>query len=498
MERYDIIVVGAGPGGVTVASLLANAGQKVLLVDKNERPGGRMMTLRREGFSYELFPINCVPQHNSLFEELSRVLGKQDRVRLILGDDFGIGTLFYEDRAGKLTSWRMGFRFPEVLKMLGFLGVKPWRLRSLWQMARVAGKLASMTEADIAKLYTLSAMAYLDSLGPMPPGFRTFLLATFGEGAFEMTSDRVAAGEMVRMFQTTVRGSGGRYYEGGVGHFFEVMAQTVEEKGGKILMNTRVASIDVREGKAVGITTQNGEAYAAPVVVSNGGIRQTVLGLVGEDHFDREYVERIKGLESNLACVGYRYFTSRPVLATPMMVLFPEGCVSTYGEFEAMERGDAKPEKGYIYLGTTSLYPGMAPQNRQVIYAVASCLPDPGVDPGPYLAYIEKGVRKMAPQLYEPGVIARTEVMTPALVPSLGNDAILPGQGGEAYGIANSLGQAGPRRPGGDTPIGGLYVVGNDTEGFGLGTHQAVDSGFRVYGKVMGWLAETGKAEVEA
>ena len=83
MEHYDVIVVGAGPGGTTAASLLANAGRKVLLIDKNQKPGGRMMTINRDGFSYELFPINCVPQYNSLFEKLSQTLGKQDQVKLI-------------------------------------------------------------------------------------------------------------------------------------------------------------------------------------------------------------------------------------------------------------------------------------------------------------------------------------------------------------------------------------------------------------------------------
>lgn len=290
---------------------------------------------------------------------------------------------------------------------------------------------------------------------------------------------------MVKMFQQTVKGSGGRYYEGGVGHFFEVMAQRVAETGGKILMNTRVASIDIENGKVFGVTTEVGIKCKAPVVIRNAGIRQTVLKLAGERHFDAAYIKRIKSLESNLACVGYRYFTSRPVLKEPMMVLFPEGCVSEYEEFEAIERGERKPDSGYIYLGTTSLYPNMAPMGRQVIYAVVSCVPDLKVDSAPYLAYIEKGVKKIAPELYEPGVIARTEIMTTATVPGVGIDAILPEQGGEAYGIANSLGQAGPQRPKAETPIEGLYVVGNDTEGFGLGTHQAVDSGFKVYEKVM-------------
>lgn len=44
MEKYDVIVIGAGPGGSAAAALLAREGKKVLLVDKNKSAGGRMMT----------------------------------------------------------------------------------------------------------------------------------------------------------------------------------------------------------------------------------------------------------------------------------------------------------------------------------------------------------------------------------------------------------------------------------------------------------------------
>jgi len=433
-----------------------------------------------------LFPINCVPQYNSLFEKLSKVLGKQDDVKLILGDDFGIGKLFYETPDGKINGWMMGFGLSNLVKMLGFTNVRPWHFRSITRMIRIAKKIIKMKPDEINKLYSISAMDYIDSLEPMPIGFRTFMLATFGEGAFEMTSDRVAAGEMVKMFQQTVKGSGGRYYEGGVGHFFEVMARTVEKNNGSIVMNTRVKSIDTDGGKVFGITTEDGKQYLAPLVISNAGIRQTVLKLVSENNFSSEYLDKIKSLESNLACVGYRFFTNKPVLKYPMMVLFPEGCASRYSEFEKIESGETKPENGYIYVGTTSLYPNMAPIGKQVIYAVMSCVPSTDVDPKPYLEYIENGARKIVPELFEPDVIYHTEIMTTAIVPGVGNDEILPGQGGESYGIANTLGQAGPDRPKGDTPIKGLYIVGNDTAGFGLGTHQAVDSGFKVFEMITG------------
>ena len=101
------------------------------------------------------------------------------------------------------------------------------------------------------------------------------------------------------------------------------------------------------------------------------------------------------------------------------------------------------------------------------------------MDVRPYLDYVEKLVRKLAPDLYDH--IERVEVMSPATVLSVGNESVMEGQGGESYGIAMSVGQSGRKRPGAKSPLPGLYYVGNDVEGTGLGTHMAVDSGFKVF-----------------
>jgi prolycopene isomerase len=393
-----------------------------------------------------------------------------------------MGKIIYEDKKGNIRDWTTN---PNQMGMLSMFGVRWYKPLSFIRTIELFQKMASLKPEEIEKLYTISAMDYLDNFKKIPAGIRTYLLATFGEGMFEMTSDRVAAGEMVKMFQQAMKGSGGRYYEGGIGHFFEVMAQTVEEKGGTMLMGTRVASVDIENGAVKGITTEKGEHFYAPVVVSNAGLRQTILKLAGEKHFQSSYIEKIKSYESNLACVGYRFFINKPLLKNPTLVFFPEGCVSKYEEFEKMARGETKPQSGYIYLGTTSLHPKTAPEGKQCVYAVVSCAPDPKLDPAPYLEYIDKGIRKIMPELYDSGCIEKTEIMSPASVPAVGNDVLFEGQGGESYGIANTIGQAGPDRPKGDTPVKGLYITGNDAGGFGLGTHQAVDSGFNIFDMVM-------------
>ena len=39
-SKYDVIIIGAGIGGLVCGCYLAKAGMKVLIVEKNAKPGG--------------------------------------------------------------------------------------------------------------------------------------------------------------------------------------------------------------------------------------------------------------------------------------------------------------------------------------------------------------------------------------------------------------------------------------------------------------------------
>jgi len=69
----------------------------------------------------------------------------------------------------------------------------------------------------------------------------------------------------------------------------------------------------------------------------------------------------------------------------------------------------------------------------------------------------------------------------PAQVAAISRDPVLPGLGGEAVGLAVTVGYCGKNKPSPKTPLSGLFYVGHDAGGgFFLGTHQAVSSGLRV------------------
>ncbi len=52
-DEYDAIIIGAGIGGLVCGCYLAKAGMKVLIVEKNNKPGGYCISFKKSGFHFD-------------------------------------------------------------------------------------------------------------------------------------------------------------------------------------------------------------------------------------------------------------------------------------------------------------------------------------------------------------------------------------------------------------------------------------------------------------
>jgi phytoene desaturase len=54
--RKNIVVVGAGLGGLSTALRLAKQGYSVEIIEKNEQAGGRLNRIEKDGFVFDTGP----------------------------------------------------------------------------------------------------------------------------------------------------------------------------------------------------------------------------------------------------------------------------------------------------------------------------------------------------------------------------------------------------------------------------------------------------------
>ena len=80
----NIIVIGAGYGGLVASALLAKEGHKVTVIEKNEQAGGKASLLKKDGFQFDMGPSWYMwPQ---VFENFFSEFGMDASPELIGGD----------------------------------------------------------------------------------------------------------------------------------------------------------------------------------------------------------------------------------------------------------------------------------------------------------------------------------------------------------------------------------------------------------------------------
>lgn len=478
-ETYDVIVIGAGFGGSACAGLLAHRGLRVLLLEKNARAGGKAMSLSKNGFTYTAWVVIGAPVIDNLYESVARELGVADLAKLVAPGHQGAIYRSPDGRYSQLPDMPVGESDPIVI--FDWLGIpEDDRGAAIAMFA----EMTMMPPEEIEQLHDVSFHDWITARG-VPRSLYAFLVSLCCDGMFMVPVDMLEAAEAIRSLQAMFLRHGGMFCRGGFGQVAEAYCEAVRRSGGRVLMKTRTERVLVEGGRVTGVVTADA-TFRAPIVVSNAGIQPTVTKLVGEEHFPADYVRRNRELVPSWALLGYRYFLKRPVIAVPYGVVFSDESPWSRERLEKAARGEASRE-GVLYYEVPSNYdPDAAPAGKQIVLTGSFCPPSPQMTAAEIEAWAAAGEKVLFDAF--PGfadAIESKDLYTPRDVSNLTRDSVFPGQGGETIGLGQIVGQCGPGKPAIQAPVDGLFFVGCDAGGTGVGTQQAIESGMVVADAVM-------------
>jgi phytoene dehydrogenase-like protein len=475
-DRFDVIVVGAGFGGAACAGLLAKRGLQVLLLEKNAKAGGKAMAFSKRGFVYTPWVVITAPIQGNAFEKVLKELGMEDRVELVTPDPSG-GAIFKNSRGEYVPMPPMPADTPADPNVIfDWLEVpEPQRGAALAAMTEIT----LMAPERIDEHDDVSFAEFLTRYD-LPKAVYGYLVGSIHDACFVCPADVVAASEAIRVLQMIFLRSGGLFAKGGIGRVAETYAAAVEENGGKFLTRARVEKILVDDGAVTGVTTDEGRFFA-PIVVSNVGIQPTVLKLVGEEHFDESYLAYVKALVPSWGLPGARYFLDDRVIQQPFGTIFSTDSYWTVEKFDRAVAGEMPEDIAVLYEVPSNYDENAAPPGKQIVLASVWGPADGQAtnrDMKPWWEKCDEIMFRAFPDL--PHRIQDKEYYSVRDVSRLTRDRVLPNQGGECIGLGQVVGQGGRKKPSTSAPIRGLFFVGCDAGGYGVGTQQATESGLKV------------------
>jgi phytoene dehydrogenase-like protein len=339
MTDYDAIVVGGGHNGLTAGAYLARAGLRVCVVERRDILGGACVTeevwpghrvsrasyvvsllqpkvvadLRLKDFGYEVHPLD--PAYAAIDGDGRVMFFHNDQQKTCES----LAQFSRKDAEAlpafeALLERMAAFLRPLMLKPPPALGSK--RPGDLFSLLREAGRAAGLSKRDVHDFYRVMTMSVGDLLDDWFENdlFKGTTASTGVVGVWAGPRTPGTAYNLLHHALGEIDGVPGLWghVKGGMGAISMAIARSAEASGAVIRTGAGVKSIDVRDGRAVGVTLESGEELRASVVVSGAHPKTTVLDLAGAEHFPEEVVEDMQRYKTRGGSVKVNWVLSEP------------------------------------------------------------------------------------------------------------------------------------------------------------------------------------------
>ena len=298
---YDVVVIGAGVGGLVAAARLTMGGHRPLVIEAADRVGGRFSTIEVDGFKV---PTGAVAIETSgPFWEIFGELGIDPELRVpdppvmmhVRGRDMKPGAAVWQHMIKRVT-------------------------KAAGRVAEGIANARSGEEIDDALTLEQWAKRYTRSKTLLS------LFQSLSAAIFTVNADELPAGVFFRLLRET---GGYKTYgfapEGNV-VVAEKIATEVENRGGAVVTGWKADAIEFEDGLATAVSAPGpgGETRSlrASAVVSNVGPRQTA-GLVAGSELADAFAERARPVETT-SLLALAFSTEEEVVPHPGIWAFTD------------------------------------------------------------------------------------------------------------------------------------------------------------------------------
>jgi phytoene dehydrogenase-like protein len=331
-DKYDVVIVGSGLGGLTTANRMAYCGYKVLILEHHHQLGGLATWFKRKGHIFDVslhgFPYGMVKTCKKYWNR--EIMNSIVQLRNIVFDNpqFSLKTTFDKHDFTKL-------------------------LENTFKVSRtvIDEFFVTVGKMNFYDDQTMTIRELFEKFFPGRSDVHRLLMEpiTYANGS-SLDDPAITYGIVFSNFMS----KGVFTFAGGTDKLIHMMVSELEKNGVTIATQAKVDHILVDKKTVKGVVVK-GKTIAAKTVISNSGITNTVYDLVDRDHFSPEFLERVENVRvNNSSCQVYFGISKEHSIDDIGDLLF----TSTADQFDAEELLDVRTKSKTFSLYYPKTRPG--------------------------------------------------------------------------------------------------------------------------------------------
>lgn len=302
--KYEVIVIGAGLGGLSCASKLAKQGKKVLVLEKNPHIGGTSYIFKRGEYAFPMGPLSF--SHPRRVKEIFNDLGIKERIDF-KRNHFQLNTphlkIVYSRPLQELKESLVTI-FPDEKEIGPFFAELEEIINNVkdvwvWHPDYLLGKkrenILNKKDGSLQdKTKRIDEYSRTPCISLLKKHLRNpVLINLLGS---QGTSAPVMSVLNLAMMWNVMSCAGIWFPSCGIHGLTDMMSEAFLRYGGELKTGCPVEKILIHDGRARGVVCRDGEVYQAPWIVSNADYKRTFFELIEERAVGNVFIKSLKAM----------------------------------------------------------------------------------------------------------------------------------------------------------------------------------------------------------